>query len=188
MTNGVFSEYEVREMGVKFKSGTEFQSANCLGSSEEEMDAKVISKSCRGVVFKKIVKGAGTGKLSLSLHMPYAIYTQAYGMKLDNLIEGVNAYGQNSVHEGFAITQHVYDEDGVEMFKAYPNCIIESGKTAKTENGAEEVAEIELEISLMPDEFGNAVYQALAEELTDTTAKSKWMTAFEPSMVQVTSA
>lgn len=188
MTNGVFSEYEVREMGIKFKSGEAYQTANCVGSSEEEMEAKVVSKSCRGVVVKKTVKGTGTGTLSLSLHVPYAIYTQAYGMELDTLVEGVKAYGQNSVHEAFAITQHVYDEDGVEMFKAYPNCIIESGKTAKTENGAEEVAEIELEISVMPDEFGNGVYQVLATDLTDETLKTNWMTKFAPSMVQIESA
>ena len=83
---------------------------------------------------------------------------------------------------------HVFDEDGVEKFKAYPKCIIETGVARKIENGAEEVAEIELEVSLMPDEFGNCVYEALAEELTDETVKTKWMTAFEPSMVQVKSA
>lgn len=188
MTNGVFSEYEVREQAIKFKSGTEYVGANCVGSSEEEMNAKVITKSCRGVVSKKVVKGDGTGALKLSLHIPYAVYVQAYGMELDSLIEGVKAYGQNSVHESFAIVQHVFDEDGVEMYKAYPNCIIEAGKTAKTENGAEEVAEIELEISLMPDEFGNGMYQALAADLADETVKTKWMTAFEPSLVQVASA
>lgn len=188
MTNGVFSEYEVREMGVKFKSDTEYASANCVGSSEEEMESKIVSKSCRGVVAKQTVRGTGKGTLSLSLHVPYEIYVKAYGMELDTLIEGVKAYGINSVHEAFSITQHVYDEDGAEMFKAYPNCIITSGKTAKTENGAEEVAEIELEISIMPDEYGNGVYQALATELTDETAKTNWMSKFEPSMVQVKSA
>lgn len=188
MTNGVFSEYEVREMGLKFKNSEAYQAANCVGSSEEEMEAKVITKNCRGVVAKKVVKGTGSGTLSLSLHMPYDLYIQAYGMELDSLVEGVKAYGRNSVHESFAIVQHVFDEDGVEMFKAYPNCIIESGKTAKTENGAEEVAEIELEISVMPDEYGNGVYQALATELTDTEAKSKWMTNFTPELVQVESA
>jgi len=147
------------------------------------MNAKVISKSCRGVVVKKTVKGDGTGKVNLSVHMPYDIYTQAYGMNLDSLVAGVKAYGRNSVHEVFSVVQHVFDEDGNEMYKAYPNCIIESGKTAKTENGAEEVAEIEMEISVMPDEFGNGVYQALAEELTGDL-KTKWMTEFEPSMAQ----
>lgn len=190
MTNGVFSDYEVREMGIKFNPSTSntYKTANCVGSSEEEMEAKVITKSCRGAVAKKIVKGTGNGTLSLSLHMPWEIYVEAYGMELDTLVEGVKAYGQNSRHKDFSLTQHVYDEDGVEKYVAYPNCIIESGKTSKIENGAEEVAEIELEISVQPDEFGNGVYTALATELADETIKSKWMTAFEPSMVQVASA
>lgn len=190
MTNGVFSDFEVREMGIKFASSTAttYQTANCVGSCEEEMETKVITKSCRGVVKKKKVKGTGAGTLSLSLHMPWEIYVDAYGMELDTLIEGVNAYGQNSEHQVFSITQHIYDEDGVEKFKAYPNCIIESGKTCKIENGAEEVAEIELEISILPDDYGNGVYEALATELSDTTVKTTWMTAFTPSMVQATSA
>lgn len=188
MTNGVFSEYELREMGVKFKSATEYVAANCVGSCEEELDVKVITKMCRGVVFKKTVKGAGTGKLTISMHLPWAVFTQAYGMELETLKDGIKAYGEHSRHEGFAITQHVFDEDGEEKFKAYPNCIIETGVSRKIENGAEEVAEVELEVSLQPDEFGHCVYEALASELTDETLKTNWMTKFEPSMVQVASA
>jgi hypothetical protein len=109
-------------------------------------------------------------------------------MNLDTVIEGVMAYGINSKHKNFACTQHVFDEDGEEKFKAYPKCIVETGVARKIENGAEEVAEIELEVSLMPDEYGNCVYEALASELSDETVKTKWMTAFEPSMVQVKSA
>lgn len=190
MTKGVYSDFEVREMGIKFKSetGGTYKTANCVGSSEEEMETKVITKSCRGITAKKIVRGTGNGTLSLSLHMPWEIYIQAFGMVLDSLKDGVQAYGQNSQHEGFSITQHVFDEDGVEKFKAYPNCIIESGKASKIENGAEEVAEIELDVSIQPDDFGNGVYEALATELQDETIKTKWMTAFEPSMVQTTTA
>jgi hypothetical protein len=188
MTNGVFSEYELREMGIKTEGSEAYVAANCVGSCEEELDTKVVSKSCRGVVIKKTVKGAGTGKLSISMHMPWDIYTDVYGMNLDTLIDGVKAYGTNSRHKNFATTQHVFDEDGEEKFKAYPNCIIETGVARKIENGAEEVAEIELEVSIQPDEFGNCVYEALASELSDETVKTNWMTKFEPSMVQVKSA
>ena len=181
MTNGVFSEYELREMGVKFDGSEEYIAANCVGSCEEELNVKVISKSCRGVVFKTTVKGDGTGTLKLSMHLPYEIFVQAYGMKLESLIEGVKAYGTNSRHKAFAITQHVYDEDGVEKYKAYPNCIIQTGVSRKIENGAEEVAEVELEVNLMPDEYGNCMYEALA---TEVTAVTNWMTSFTPSMVQ----
>ena len=186
--SNVFSEYELREMAIKVEGESAFASANCVGSCEEELDTKVVTKSCRGVVVKKKVKGAGTGKLTVSMHMPYDIYTNVYGMNLDTLIDGVHGYGTNSAHKEFAITQHVFDEDGVEKFKAYPHCVIETGVSRKIENGAEEVAEIELEVSLMPDEYGNCLYEALASELTDSTTKTKWMTGFEPTMVQAPSA
>lgn len=184
----VFSEYELRKMGIKFKSSEAYLSADCVGSCEEELETKVITKKCRGNVVKTTVKGTGSGTLTVSMHMPYEIYTQAYGMNLDTLIEGVKAYGQNSRHEAFAIVQDVFDEDGVEKFKAYPNCIIQTGVARKIESGAEEVAEIELEVSVMPDEFGNGMYEALASELADESIKTTWMSAFTPDLVQVASA
>lgn len=183
----VFSEYELRKMGIKFKSAEAYTSADCVGSCEEELESKVITKKCRGVVAKISVKGTGNGTLSISMHMPYEIYEQAYGMKLDSLIEGVRAYGQNSVHEAFSIVQDVFDEDGNEKFKAYPNCIIQSGLSRKIENGAEEVAEVEIEVSVMPDEHGNGMYEALASTLAEEV-KNKWMTEFEPNLVQAVTA
>lgn len=180
----VFSEYEVKEIGLKFKSADTYNTIECIGSCEEEMESRVITKKCRGVVKKKKVKGTGNGTLKYSLHMPYEDYVKAYGMELDSLVEGVKAYGSNSVHEEFSITEHVFDEDGVEKFKAYPRCVIETGKSGKTENGAEEVAEIELEVSVMPDEYGNGEYEALAADLTDETLKTTWMTAFTPALAQ----
>lgn len=187
MTNGVYSKFELREMGIKVAGVEGYKTASCVGSAEEEMETKIVTKSCRGVVAKKTVRGTGNGKITFSMHMPYNIYTDVYGMELDTLIEGVKAYGRNSVHKNFAIVEHVYDEDGVEMFRAYPNCIIETGIATKIENGAEEVAEIELEVSVQPDEFGNGVYEALATELAEDK-KTAWMTAFEPSLVQVDKA
>lgn len=184
----VFSEYELREMGFKFTSEEAYQSANCVGTCEEALESKVITKKCRGVVSKITVRGTGNGTLTVSMHMPYEIYEKAYGMQLDSVIEGVRAYGQNSMHEAFAIVQHVFDEDGVEKFKAYPNCIIQTGVSRKIENGAEEIAELELEIAIMPDEHGNGMYEALASELTDETVKNTWMSAFTPALVQVQGA
>lgn len=184
MTNGVFSEYDLREMGIKLKSADAYQTANCVGSSEETMDTKVTTKKCRGVVVKRKVKGTGTGTLKISMHIPWNIFVQMFGMENAALIDGVKGYGNLSVHEEFSVVQHVYDEDDAEKFKAYPNCVMTSGIARKIENGAEEVAESELEIAVMPDEYGFGVYEALAEELKDETAKANWMTAFEPSLVR----
>lgn len=181
----VFSEYELKKMAIKIAGeGESYQEASCVGSCEETMDTRKVTKKCRGIVAKTRVKGTGTGKLNISMHIPKAIYDGMYGMKLDTLIEGVRSYGQNSVHPEMSITQDVFDEDGNEKFKAYPRCILESGITRSIENGAEEVKEVELEISVMPDEFGNGMYEALADELKDETAKTTWLTNFSPEMVQ----
>lgn len=184
MTNGVFSDFELDQFGVKFKGEETYASVNCMGALEEEMESKVITKSCRGIVFKKIVKGTGNGTLKIKAHIPWAVYTEFYGMSLDTLIKGVKAYGKNSIHKGFAAVAHVMDEDGEEKFKAYPNCVVETGTVRKIENGAEEVAELELEASTMPDEYGNGMYEVLASELEDEDVKAQWMTAFDPEMVQ----
>ena len=184
MTNGVFSDFELDQLGIKFKGKETYESVNCVGSCEEEMESKVITKSCRGIVVKKIVKGTGNGTLKITAHIPWAVYTEFYGMNLDTLIEGVKAYGKNSVHGTFGAVMHVNDEDGAEKYKAYPNCVMETGVVRKIENGAEEVAELEIEASVMPDEYGNGLYEALATELTDDEVKAQWMTAFAPELVQ----
>ena len=188
MTNGVFSDYELDELGFKFEGTEAYQSAKCIGAAEEEMEVKVITKSCRGVVAKEKVKGTGRGTVKVTAHMPWEIYTEMYGMNLDSLIDGVKGYGRNSVHKNFGMVAHVTDEDGAEKLVAYPNCVVKTGKARKIENGAEEVAQIELEVSVSPDTYGQGLYETLVSELTDETIKSKWMTAFEPGLVQVASA
>lgn len=184
----VFSEYEAKKIGMKFRSSEKHEIAECVGSVEDAADVKVIIKKCRGVTRKKKVKPTGTGVLKLSLHCPWDWYTKIFGMKLETLIDGVYAYGEKSVHEEFSLTELVEDEDGNEKLKAYPNCIVETGKASKIENGAEEVAEIELEVSYMPDEHGNGQYEALSSEITDETVAEKWLEEFTPEMVRITTA
>ena len=179
------SEYELKEIGIKFKGTETYEKVECVGSCEEEMESRTVTKKCRGIVKKTKTKGTGKGNLKISAHIPYAIYTEAYGMELDDLKEGIRAYGQNSVHKEFAMTQLVEDEDGNAKYKAYPNCVIQSGIVRKIENGAEEVAELELDVSVMPDDYGNGMYEAPASE---STAITNWMTAFTPEMAQIAKA
>lgn len=180
----VFSEFEIESMGLKFAGDPTYSIMDCIGSAEEELTTKTITKKSRGTVVKTVVKGTGEGSIKVSAHVPMDIYEKAHGMQLDGLVAGVKAYGRNSVHSAFSLTVKVKDEDGNIKYKAYPSCIIKSGLTKKTENGAEEVAEIELEISVMPDEEGNAIYESLATALTEPLATT-WMTAFTPALVQV---
>lgn len=185
MTNGVFSEFEVKEQHIKMADEESYSTMSCVGSSEEELEVKIITKKCRGAIAKEKVKGTGNGTLTESLHVPRDIYNKMYDMNRPNLKKGVYAYGQNSSHPEFSITQRVLDEDGVEKFKAYPRCVLESGPKRPVENGQEEVPELELTIKLLPDDNGECMYEALKSELDEETA-GKWLEHFDTSLVQNT--
>lgn len=187
MENGVFSDYEVRKLVFKFGEGDPIE-VPCVGSIEEELEVLTITKNCRGVPKKVRSRGKGTGTLKISAHVPNELLTKLYAMGLDGLKEGVRAYGQNSLHPEFVLTADVFDEDDDEKLKAWPRCLVQSNLSRKTENGAEEVAEMELEMSIMPDDDGNGMYEALVSELVDETAKKTWLTAFTPELVKETTA
>lgn len=185
MTNGVFSEFEVKEQHIKMADEDSYSTMSCVGSSEEDLEVKIITKKCRGAIAKEKVKGTGNGTLTESLHVPRDIYNKMYNMNRPNLKKGVYAYGQNSSHPEFSITQRVLDEDGVEKFKAYPRCVLESGPKRPVENGQEEVPELELTIKLLPDDNGECMYEALKSELDEEIA-GKWLEHFDTSLVQST--
>lgn len=183
MTNGVFSDYEIDQMNVKFADGEDAVAMNCVGSVEEEMTAKVITKKCRGVTLKSVTKGTGEGTLTISAHVPYEVFKSAFGMEDETLASGVMGYGSKSVHKEFCLTVHVNDEDGAEKYKAYPRCVCAAKPKVTVENGAEEVAEVEMTVTVMPDTYGFGVYEALAEGL-DTKIAADWMAKFTPALVQ----
>lgn len=177
-----FSEFEVKESTVKFEGETEAERMGCVGSLTETMNTKTVTKKCEGVTVKSVTRGDGTGELAFTLHMRRAVFIKAYGMKSEGLKNGVYSYGQGSKHKEFLYTAKVKDEDGNVMFKAYPRCCITSARSSKIENGAEEVAEIECTASVSPDEYGEGVYEAFADDL-DTETAAKWLTEFSRELV-----
>ena len=188
-TYKVFSDYDVRLINFIFNIANVkvVVPVKCIGSLEEEVEVRNTIKKCGGNIAKKRTKGTGSGTLKMTAHMPYDIYLKAFDMKRDNLKEGVHAYGKNSVHPEFAITADVFDEDENEKLKAYPRCVASTGPASKITNGQEEVAEVELEIGFMPDEYGEGFYQTLVENLPeDSDVRASWMDAFTPELVHTT--
>ena len=181
----VFSEYGIRNTSIKIDSDNTYTKVGCVGSFEEAMEVIVISKKCEGVISKKRTRGAGTGELTMSLHMRYDLYTKAFGMVDPNLKEGVYAYGKNSLHKEFSLVAQVEDEDANIKYVAYPRCIMTNGISGKVENGAEEVAEIEITVSVFADDYGYCKYEAPASGLDEVT-KGKWMTEFSSDLAQKT--
>lgn len=183
-TTRVFSEYEVRELGFDFGGDEGTVRVPCIGSMEEEMEVKVVKKYCRGIAKKVRARGTGNGTVKVTAHVPISVFDKMYAMNVAGLKEGVKAYGSNSLHPEFTLTANVFDEDDVEKLKAYPACMVQSNMSRKVENGAEEVAQIELEISVMPDDEGNGLYEVIVDDLTDETVKQSWMDEFTPALVK----
>ena len=188
MYESVFSEFEVKNTSIKFADDDAAIKVGCVGSLEETLNSKTITKKCEGVVVKSVSRGDGTGELALSLHMRSDLFLKTYGMISDGLVEGVYSYGKNSIHQNFCLTAEVLDEDGVKKLKAYPNCVITTGVTRKVENGAEEVAEMEMTVSVMPDAYWNGMYEAIESKLTDESIKTAWLNNFTPDLVNETTA
>lgn len=184
ITETVFSEADVEEIAIRTKDATKADTNKCVGSLEEEMESRTITKKCKGVVMKTRTKGTGNGTVKMRLHMAQDIFADLYGMVSDDLKDGIISYGTKSIHPEFVMTVKVTDEDNRVKFKAYPACVIQKGISRKIESGAEEIAEIELEISVMPDESGQGLYEALEEDMTDETLKKDWMEKFTPEMAK----
>lgn len=184
---GEFSEFELQQLNMKIGTSEKYEECGAVGTAEEELTSKTVSKKYRGIVVKQRTKGTGAGTLKLSIHMNYEMYCQTFGMVDENLKEGVKAYGMDSKHPTFSLTALVLDEDDNKKLKAYPVCTITSSQSRKIENGGEEVAEAELEIAIMPDDYGYGMYEALYDNVEETIQTS-WMENFTPELVRVISA
>ena len=180
----VFSEFEIKNSSIKFVDDDAFTKLGCIGSASEELAVRVVTKKCEGVQVKSVARGATSGTLSLTLHIRHDLYVKAFGMEDDALKEGVYAYGKNSKHKEFCFVAEVYDEDGNKKLLAYPRCVMASAPNGTITNGAEEVAEIEMEMNLFADDDGNVKYVAMISELAEDISE-EWMTNFDVSLTKV---
>ena len=178
----VFSEFEARSMRFILGEGDVYD-VKCVGKVENEATIRNIVKNCRGSVAKKRTRPTGEGTMKLTAHIPYELYIRLHDMQRDELAAGVYAYGQSSIHPEVCVTADIFDEDDNEKFKAWPRCVISTGANQSIENGADEVAEVELEIGYMPDDYGEGFYEALAKDL-DSTIKTAWLNSFTPELVR----
>lgn len=178
-----FSEFKITNMSIMFEKEISASKFGCIGSLEETLNTKTIVKKCEGITTKNKTIPTGDGELKLLVHIELEAFNSAFGMDNDELKEGVHGYGKFQ-HKQFALTGEVYNEDDVKKYKAYPNCVISNGISRKIENGAEEVAELEMTIAVAADKNGYCMYEALDSELKDEETKEKWLKGFTPDLVK----
>ena len=184
----VYSYFECDQLAMKVAGDEEYTRDDCIGSLNVERETKTVPKSCRGVVKKRKTKPTGNGTIELKLHMKLALYRRINAMTNEGLQPGVYAFDNTQSMPELALTARVKDEDDNVMFLGYPRCKVEEINKLEIENGAEEVAEVEMKLSYMPDDYNKGEYQALEDELTgDVLNADNWMTDFDSDIAQLTS-
>ena len=184
----VYSYFECDQLAIKVAGDEDYTRDDCIGSLTVERETKTVTKSCRGVVKKRKTKPTGNGTINLKMHIKMALYRKIHAMTNEGLQPGVYAFDNTEPMPEFAITARVKDEDDNVMFLGYPRCKVEEINKLEIENGAEEVAEVEMKLSYMPDDYNKGEYQALEVELTgDVLNADNWMTDFGSEIAQLTS-
>lgn len=181
----VYSYFECDQLAIKVAGDEAYTRDDCVGSIEVERETKTVTKSCRGVIKKRKTKATGNGTLTLKMHVKLALYRKLYAMTNEGLQPGVYAFDNTVAMPEASITARVKDEDDNIMFLGYPRAKVEEINTLSIENGAEEVAEVEMKLSYMPDDYNKGEYQALEVELTGNELNAEnWMTDFSSELAQ----
>ena len=143
----VYSYFECDQLAMKVAGDEAYTRDDCIGSLNVERETKTVTKSCRGVVKKRKTKPTGNGTIELKLHMKLALYRRINAMTNEGLQPGVYAFDNTQSMPELALTARVKDEDDNIMFLGYPRCKVEEINKLEIENGAEEVAEVEMKLS-----------------------------------------
>ncbi len=185
MYNDGFSEFEIKESSIKVGDDESFEKIGCVGTAEETLNIRFVTKTCEGVEVLKKAYQKGTGKLKLTGHIKWSAYKKMLAIVDAKLKKGVGSWGTRAL-PNFTYVAKVYDEMGDVKYKAYPNCSIASDFTRKIENGAEEVAELDIELDLSPDADGCCMYECLPADLESSNPEipQQWMTAFSRTLVE----
>ncbi|MCR1955223.1 hypothetical protein NSA24_10505 [Clostridioides mangenotii] len=153
------------------------------GELQAEVSTKEIVKKTEGVIVNKIVK-IDEFTLSFVGRIAYETLRKVYGIDTEGLKPGVYSYGNKSKGKKAALTfdaLDMFETDTLRM--AFPNTIINSGLKISIANGEDEVAETELEFSILPDEYDNHYYEGFKSKLSEEI-NDMWHTKFDSALVQ----
>lgn len=181
-----FDSVRITNLCIKFKSEQAAQSFGCVGQIEGETEMLTIVKKCEGVEVKSKSRPQKM-TLKLNAHVKVEPLRKIFGLSNAGLKPGVYSYGSDSKGEDFVLTADVVDEfEDLTKLIAFPNCSTSTGLTLSIENGADEVAELEMEYTAMIDNNKKCYYEAFVEELEDETIAEQWRSNFSADLVKAT--
>lgn len=179
-----FEDYKIIEgtITINDELATSF---GCIGTLEGSSDIATVEKKCEGAVVKT-VKKVNKVDVTLTGHPYVAVLRNVAGMTNEGLKEGIYGYGSNIKAKKIIFTAKVEDMEGNIKYIAFPNMDDVSGLTISINNDVTEIEMKNFEFSALKDENGMFYYEALEDEITDETVKTKWLTAFTPELVKET--
>ncbi|MED4124153.1 phage tail protein [Halalkalibacterium halodurans] len=184
-----FDSVTITNASIQFFNGNEQQEGEkfgCIGDLESETESKEIVKKCEGVETKKITRPQ-KADVKVNAHIPVKVARDYFGLSNEGLKPGVWAYGSMSKGKRFVFTADVVDEfEDITKMIAFANCANATGLKMKIENGADEVALLELEFTALPDGNRQIYYEAFIDELDDDQVKEQWHKQFTPDLVKQT--
>lgn len=173
-----FFEEGTQQPGLKF---------GCLGIIAGETELKEIIKICAGMEKGKVTKPIKMN-LTLTGHVKVAVIRKLFGLSNDGLKPGIYRYSQNTKGKKFVLTADIIDEfQDITKLIAFPNCVSATGLILTVEGGADEVAQLEIEVTAYPDPAsvnGDFYYDAFVQELEDPTIADTWHTQFDYTLVE----
>lgn len=184
-----FDAVSIKNASVQFFDGSEQQDGTkfgCIGSLEGETEITEVVKRCEGIEVKRKSKPVKMN-MSVSAHIPVDVARDFFGLSNDKLKPGVWSYGSLSKGKRFVFTADVIDEfEDIVKLIAFTNCSENTGFKIGVENGADEVALLEVEFTALADNKKNFYYEALVAELSDEAIAQQWHTRFTPELVELT--
>lgn len=179
-----FDSVDIGTIGFLFEGDETAVASDCNGSLSVETEVQEIQKKCGATVVASVSKPTEM-TITISAHLPVEAFRRVQGIKhLEELKEGVYAYGGKSAGEKFALTAEIIDLfTGESKLIAFPKAAINTGLTFEIEAGNDEVAYVEIETKAYQDELGNWYYEAFPTE-GDTVNKVEWLTKFSLATVK----
>lgn len=180
-----FDNVSIGALSFNFAEAEAAIVADCAGKLSAETEMQEIVKKCGATEVKKISKPTKM-TVTITAHVPMEVYRKFYGLHHNEAVRaGVYSYGPSSTGVQFALAAKILDEfEGNAKLEAFLCCTSSSGLTFEIENGADEVAALELETSVMVDELGEFYHEAIVAEL-DEDISDKWMSKLDASVIKI---
>lgn len=180
-----FDNVSIKKIAFLFKGDTTGSATDCNGQLSGETEMKTIVKKCGATEVKSKAKPIGM-TVTITAHVPVEVFRNFYGLEQDaQLKKGIYSYGPSSTGRDFSLAVQVVDDfEENEKLLAFLSATSNTGLTFTIENGADEVAALELETKILVDEFGYFYHEAIVPELEEDLT-DKWMSLLSGEVLSI---